>query len=221
MAAREFLFTSESVTEGHPDKIADQVSDSVLDAVLAQRPGRPRRLRDADHDRPRRGRGRDLDRDLGRHPQARPRADHRDRLHPLRVGLRRADVRRRGRDRRAVAGHRAGRGHVLRAPARPRRRRPARPDRRRRPGDDVRLRDPRDARADAAPDHARAQDRAPAGRRPQVGAAEVPPARREGAGHGALRGRRARPPDAGRDRARARLDAARRRTSTRTRSRRT
>ena len=34
MATREFLFTSESVTEGHPDKIADQVSDSVLDAVL-------------------------------------------------------------------------------------------------------------------------------------------------------------------------------------------
>jgi S-adenosylmethionine synthetase len=31
---REFLFTSESVTEGHPDKIADQVSDTVLDAVL-------------------------------------------------------------------------------------------------------------------------------------------------------------------------------------------
>jgi S-adenosylmethionine synthetase len=34
VAAREFLFTSESVTEGHPDKIADQISDSVLDAVL-------------------------------------------------------------------------------------------------------------------------------------------------------------------------------------------
>src|SRR5213083_789540 len=34
MAAREFLFTSESVTEGHPDKVADQISDSVLDAVL-------------------------------------------------------------------------------------------------------------------------------------------------------------------------------------------
>ena len=32
--AREFLFTSESVTEGHPDKVADQVSDAVLDAVL-------------------------------------------------------------------------------------------------------------------------------------------------------------------------------------------
>jgi S-adenosylmethionine synthetase len=34
----EFLFTSESVTEGHPDKIADQISDGVLDAVLAADP---------------------------------------------------------------------------------------------------------------------------------------------------------------------------------------
>jgi S-adenosylmethionine synthetase len=32
------LFTSESVTEGHPDKIADQISDSVLDALIAQDP---------------------------------------------------------------------------------------------------------------------------------------------------------------------------------------
>ena len=32
------IFTSESVTEGHPDKIADQVSDAILDAVLAQDP---------------------------------------------------------------------------------------------------------------------------------------------------------------------------------------
>jgi S-adenosylmethionine synthetase len=38
MATREFLFTSESVTEGHPDKIADQVSDTVLDAVIADDP---------------------------------------------------------------------------------------------------------------------------------------------------------------------------------------
>jgi S-adenosylmethionine synthetase len=36
--ARDFLFTSESVTEGHPDKMADQISDSVLDAVLAEDP---------------------------------------------------------------------------------------------------------------------------------------------------------------------------------------
>ena len=33
-----YLFTSESVTEGHPDKIADQVSDAVLDAVLSSDP---------------------------------------------------------------------------------------------------------------------------------------------------------------------------------------
>ena len=35
---QEFLFTSESVSEGHPDKIADQISDVVLDAILAQDP---------------------------------------------------------------------------------------------------------------------------------------------------------------------------------------
>jgi S-adenosylmethionine synthetase len=38
MSARTYLFTSESVTEGHPDKIADQISDTVLDAVLAEDP---------------------------------------------------------------------------------------------------------------------------------------------------------------------------------------
>ena len=38
MPKRSFSFTSESVTEGHPDKIADQISDSVLDAVLAEDP---------------------------------------------------------------------------------------------------------------------------------------------------------------------------------------
>ncbi|MDP7317261.1 MAG: S-adenosylmethionine synthetase N-terminal domain-containing protein, partial [SAR324 cluster bacterium] len=32
----EMLFTSESVTEGHPDKIADQISDGILDAMLAE-----------------------------------------------------------------------------------------------------------------------------------------------------------------------------------------
>ena len=36
MAKADFLFTSESVTEGHPDKVADQVSDAILDAILAQ-----------------------------------------------------------------------------------------------------------------------------------------------------------------------------------------
>lgn len=36
--AKEYLFTSESVSEGHPDKVADQISDAVLDAILAKDP---------------------------------------------------------------------------------------------------------------------------------------------------------------------------------------
>ena len=38
MAGRDFLFTSESVTEGHPDKLCDAVSDAILDAILTQDP---------------------------------------------------------------------------------------------------------------------------------------------------------------------------------------
>ncbi len=38
MANREYLFTSESVTEGHPDKVADQISDAILDALLTEDP---------------------------------------------------------------------------------------------------------------------------------------------------------------------------------------
>lgn len=38
MASNDYLFTSESVSEGHPDKLADQVSDAILDAVLEQDP---------------------------------------------------------------------------------------------------------------------------------------------------------------------------------------
>ncbi|MCW8919910.1 MAG: methionine adenosyltransferase, partial [Sedimenticola sp.] len=34
----DYIFTSESVSEGHPDKVADQISDAVLDAILAQDP---------------------------------------------------------------------------------------------------------------------------------------------------------------------------------------
>ncbi len=36
--SKRFLFTSESVTEGHPDKVADQISDSVVDAIMAEDP---------------------------------------------------------------------------------------------------------------------------------------------------------------------------------------
>ena len=38
MTAQDFFFTSESVTEGHPDKVADQISDSILDSILRQDP---------------------------------------------------------------------------------------------------------------------------------------------------------------------------------------
>ncbi len=38
MGANRYLFTSESVTEGHPDKLADQISDAILDAILDKDP---------------------------------------------------------------------------------------------------------------------------------------------------------------------------------------
>lgn len=42
--AEQFIFTSESVSEGHPDKVADQVSDSILDAILEKDPHAPCRM---------------------------------------------------------------------------------------------------------------------------------------------------------------------------------
>ena len=38
MPLKDFLFTSESVSEGHPDKMCDQISDAVLDALLTEDP---------------------------------------------------------------------------------------------------------------------------------------------------------------------------------------
>ena len=38
LSDNEFLFTSESVTEGHPDKLADRISDAVLDEIMASDP---------------------------------------------------------------------------------------------------------------------------------------------------------------------------------------
>ena len=105
----EFLFTSESVTEGHPDKIADQISDGVLDAVMRDDP-----------------KGRvacetlvntglvvvsgeittttyvDIQEIVRGHDQA-------DRLHRCGVRVRLEDVRGDQHDRQAVAGHRPGR----------------------------------------------------------------------------------------------------------------
>lgn len=36
MSKESYLFTSESVTEGHPDKLADQISDAILDSILSK-----------------------------------------------------------------------------------------------------------------------------------------------------------------------------------------
>ena len=185
----EFLFTSESVTEGHPDKIADQISDGVLDAVLARRPQRPRRLRDAGQHRPGRRLGGDQHRHLRRHPGHRPQDDREDRLRRRGSRLQRQLVRGAQRDRQAVAGHRPGRQRGLRAPHRHLGR--ARPRRRRRPGNDVRLRGARDGRADAAADLARAPARPPPGRGPQGQDAALPAPRRQDPGQRALRRRQA------------------------------
>ena len=51
--SQPYLFSSESVTEGHPDKLADQISDSILDAFLTEDPTEPGRLRDPRDDRAR------------------------------------------------------------------------------------------------------------------------------------------------------------------------
>ena len=44
MGTEQFFFTSESVTEGHPDKVADQISDAILDAILEKDVDRACRL---------------------------------------------------------------------------------------------------------------------------------------------------------------------------------
>ena len=57
--SRRWTFTSESVTEGHPDKMADQVSDAVLDAILAEDPNGRVACETLAHHRPVRRRRRD------------------------------------------------------------------------------------------------------------------------------------------------------------------
>ena len=89
-----YLFTSESVSMGHPDKMADQISDGILDAILAQDPyARVACETPADHGTGLPGR-RDHDQGHGRLPDDRPPGRPRDRLHLERHGLRRHDLRR-------------------------------------------------------------------------------------------------------------------------------
>ncbi len=185
LADDEYLFTSESVTEGHPDKVADQISDAILDSVPRRRPGVPGGLRDAgDHGPGGRGRRDHHDGQAGLH-RHRPQDDLRHRLRHRRLRLRRPPRRRDDRPGQAVAGHRPGRRRGPRAPRQAERRRPGQRGRRR-PGDDVRLRHQRDARADAAADRAGPPPGPPAGPGPQVGHARLPPARRQDAGHDPL-----------------------------------
>ena len=175
------VFTSESVTEGHPDKVADQISDAVLDAILA---------RDADarvacetlvttgmavvageittsayvHIP-------DIVRDTIE------RIGYTDAHYRVRLPHLRGDFVHRP----PVARHRA---RCRRQPRRPGRRRP---------GDDVRLRHRRNTRADAAADRAGASPGGAAGRgaprRRRRAALRLAPPRRQDAGVGRVRGR--------------------------------
>ncbi len=185
-----YLFTSESVTEGHPDKIADQISDSVLDTILAQDP----MARVACETLVTTGlaiiAGEITTNCTFDFQKVVRDTITRRRLHQVRVRLRRRHVRGAVVDSRPVAGHRDGR----------------RSGRRRRPGPDVRLCLPGNRRAHAAADHARAQARqgpvdGAAGRRARLSAP-----RREVAGLGRVRQGPARPRRHG-----GRLDPAQRR----------
>ena len=169
------IFTSESVTEGHPDKMADQISDAVLDAVMTDDPtGRvacevlvttgicvvsgeittktyvdvPKLARAVIHD-------------IG--------------YTDAEMGFDCEDLRRSEHDPEPVAGHRDGRGYRRRG----------------RSGPDVRLRLRRNAGADAAADHAGAQAVPPAERSPARRQAELSASGRQEPGQRRVRGRQA------------------------------
>ena len=187
--APEYLFTSESVTEGHPDKLCDQVSDAILDSIIREDPqarvacetatttglvivlGEITTKTYVDFQQV----VRETVRDIGY-----TRADYgfdyetcgtlisiKEQSPDIAQGVERGarDPRRDGRRRR---------------------------DRRGRPGNDVRLRLPRDARADAAADRAGASHGPPPRRGAQVGPAAVPAAGRQDPGDRRVRARRAR-----------------------------
>ena len=64
MSSPSLLVTSESVTEGHPDKVCDQIADAILDEIIAHDPDAHCRLRGRRDDRPRACHGRDHDEPL-------------------------------------------------------------------------------------------------------------------------------------------------------------
>ena len=143
MPLKDFLFTSESVSEGHPDKMCDQISDAVLDALLTEDPNSRVALEIARQDRAHRARRRDHQQGASRLRENRATDRARHRLQQHRGRLRRQHVRRPDRDRAAVGRHLARRH---------RGRRPPQGTGRRRSGPDVRLRVRRDAGDHAAAD---------------------------------------------------------------------
>ena len=178
-----YLFTSESVSEGHPDKIADQISDAVLDAILAQ----DKRARVACETMVKTGAaivaGEVTTSALGRHRGARAQGHQRHRLRQLRRRLRRPHLRDHQHARQAVARHQPGRGPQE-----------ARRTGRRRPGPDVRLRLQRGAGVHAGADLLLAPPGRAAGQGAQERQAAVAAPGRQVAGHAALRRRQDRRP---------------------------
>ena len=132
--------------KGHPDKVADQISDAVLDAILAEDPLGARGVRDVRDHGTDPHRGRDHDQYLRRYPE-----DIVRQTRSREIGYDRSAI---GFDaetcgvsdlgRRTVGRYRDGRRRIVRSPERPAIKRSVRSDRRRRSGDDVRLRLPRD-----------------------------------------------------------------------------
>ena len=187
-----WTFTSESVTEGHPDKMADQISDAILDAMLEQDPMSrvacetfvTTGLAIVGGEITTKGYV-DIPKLVREHHQ-------RHRLQPRVLRLRRPHLRRAGVARRAVARHRPGRRRLRGGALRHLGRGHAQRAGRRRPGDDVRLRLRRDRRPDAAAD----PPGPPAGPAPGRGAqgrhAALPAPRRQDPGHLRLRRRQAR-----------------------------
>ena len=187
--ASQYLFTSESVTEGHPDKLCDQVSDAILDAIIRDDP----EARVACETATTTGLVIVLGEittkaDLRRLPAGRPRDRPRHRLHArpttastTRPAARSISIKEQSPDiAQGVDAALEVRGEAVDVDELGRRR----------PGNDVRLRLPRDAGADAAADRARPPDGAAPRRGPQVRPAAVPPPRRQDAGDRRVRARR-------------------------------
>ena len=180
------LFTSESVTEGHPDKICDQISDSILDALLAEDP----QSRVAVETLVTTGLV---------HVAGEVTTEAYVEIPPIvrkritEIGYDSSDVWFDGRScgvEISIGGQSPDIAQGVddafetRERVQPRRVRPAG---RRRPGHHVRLRHPRDPRADADPDLDRPPARRAARRRAQVRRTRLPPSRRQDPGHDRLR----------------------------------